>query len=129
MLPCAAFLLTKCTPQSAMISALKPLTISAFGIMIICNFPGPYPREAGVPVPRISLTAEEEFLNGLQLNELAERILHTVSSLQTVAVMMVAHRTRGPAAAALGAHSGTELRTYKLAKAHGLLPGSALVRV
>ncbi|EIW65359.1 uncharacterized protein TRAVEDRAFT_42733 [Trametes versicolor FP-101664 SS1] len=110
---------------SAMISALKPLTISAFGIMIICNFPGPYPREAGVPVPRISLTAEEEFLNGLQLDELAERILHAVSSLQTVAVMMVAHRTRGPAAAALGAHSGTELRTYKLAKAHGLLPGSA----
>ncbi len=107
-----------------MISALEPLKITAFGLTLACNFPGPYPREARGPAPRIFLTPEEEFLRDLQLDELAEKILSTVGSLQSVVVMMIAHRTRSPAAAALGQIVGTELRTYTMAKAYGLLHGT-----
>lgn len=124
MVPSAASLLTDWVPQDAMISALGSLKINAFGLTLACNFPGIYAREARVPVPRISLTPEEEFLRDLQLDELAERTLSTVSSLRSVVVMMVAHRTRGPAAAALGEAVGTGLRTYTMAKAYGLLHGT-----
>lgn len=108
-----------------MISALEPLKITAFGLTFACNFPGVYPREARGPVPRISLTPDEKFLRDLQLDELAEKTLTTVGSLRSVVVMMIAHRTRGPAAAALGEAVGTELRTYTMAKAYGLLHGTA----
>ncbi|KAI0362949.1 hypothetical protein BV20DRAFT_984110 [Pilatotrama ljubarskyi] len=101
---------------NAMVDALRPLQIRAFGLTLACNFAGPSTQETGIPASRVSLTPAEVFLRDLNLDDLARRIRTAVSSLDDVAVSMVAHRTRGLASAVLGkeARMRSELKTYQV---------------
>ncbi|KAI0816890.1 hypothetical protein BC628DRAFT_1334075 [Trametes gibbosa] len=113
----------------AMIAALKPLEIQSLGLMLVCNFPGPLPRECANPAVQVSLSPEETFLKDLGLETLAGRLRTAVGSLPNVVVLIYGHRTRAPAAVAVGdVRKNAELRTYKMAEMYRLLPGVAAGR-